>query len=58
VTLIVVIGLLAVWLFIALVCVGLCVSAARGDRGLTAPPAIRMTAGARRFARARFHSAA
>lgn len=49
-TLFVVIGLLAAWLFIALVCVGLCVSAARGDRGLTSRT-VRLSGGSPRFAR-------
>lgn len=48
-TVFVVLGLLAVWFFIALVCVGLCVSAAQGDRGLT--PRLAQLPEARRFKR-------
>jgi uncharacterized iron-regulated membrane protein len=52
----IVIGLLVVWLLMSLVCVGLCVNAARGDRGM-AKPAMRLSPGPRRFSRD-FHPAA
>jgi len=48
----IVLGLVACWLLISLVCIGLCVSAARGDRGMAAP-VVRLSPARRRrrFAR-------